>query len=476
MKKNIIYMIIATMLLTASCNNWLDIKPKTQVDREAMFSSEGGFKDALTGCYMGMKDRKLYGEQLTMTFIEHLVSHWNTAFNTEENSIKTFDYANNGVESKINGIYNQLYNVIARANDLLAYVDKNSSVFENQETQKLIKGEALAIRAFCHFDLLRLFGPVPLKMDLPTKNKLGYVKTVSNGVHDKHSYKEYIAFLEEDLALSAQLLKEVDPVLNYTYDELNKPGEAFRPTDDFYTFRRFRFNYYAVEALRARYYLYTQQNDKAYTKAMEVINSSKVRLSTSQDLSKGFFTIPNEQLLSINVYNIIDYSHKLFMEGTLVRTQRNVDSDIFKNSTFDNRKSGLWEVRNIGTTSSYCLKKYYQTATTDPLYTITDLQTIPLIRLSEMYLIAMEAGTLEQCNELTATYYSPRNLSSVTFASDAARKAELILEYQREFYAEGQMFYTYKRLASETVLWVMGKMKLENYILPMPLTDITYEK
>lgn len=199
MKKSIIYMTMAALLLTVSCNNWLDIKPKTQVDREEMFSSEGGFKDALTGCYMGLKDRRLYGEQLTMVVTEHLVSHWNTAYNTEANSLKTFNYKDANVESRISEIYNQLYNVIARANDILAYVDKNSTAFTNKETQKLIKGEALAIRAFCHFDLLRLFGPVPLKMDIKTDNKLGYVKSVTNEVHAKHTYEEFIAFLEEDL-------------------------------------------------------------------------------------------------------------------------------------------------------------------------------------------------------------------------------------------------------------------------------------
>lgn len=475
MKKSIIYMTMAALLLTVSCNNWLDIKPKTQVDREEMFSSEGGFKDALTGCYMGLKDRRLYGEQLTMVVTEHLVSHWNTAYNTEANSLKTFNYKDANVESRISEIYNQLYNVIARANDILAYVDKNSTAFTNKETQKLIKGEALAIRAFCHFDLLRLFGPVPLKMDIKTDNKLGYVKSVTNEVHAKHTYEEFIAFLEEDLNLSADLLKEVDPVLDYTYDELNKPGSAFNPIDDFYSFRRFRFNYYAVEALKARYYLYTQQKEKAYDKAMEVIQANKLTLGTSVDLSKGFYTIPSEQLLALNVYNIVDYSHKLFMEGNLTRTQRNIDNDIFKGSTFDNRKSGLWEIRPINGTNTYCLKKYYQTATPDPLFTITDIETIPLIRLSEMYLIAMECGTLAQSNQLSATYYPPRNLTPVNFTSEATRKTELILEYQREFYAEGQMFYTYKRLASTSVLWVMGTMKLENYILPMPLTDITYE-
>ncbi len=33
--------------------------------------------------------------------------------------------------------------------------------FLTSDMHDLIKGEALAMRAFCHLDILRLFGPIP---------------------------------------------------------------------------------------------------------------------------------------------------------------------------------------------------------------------------------------------------------------------------------------------------------------------------
>lgn len=474
MKKRIIYILIATILVTTSCNKWLDIKPKTQIDREDMFSTESGFKDALVGCYMGLKDKDLYGERLTMSTIEHLVSHWNTTTNSGEKAWSTFDFKHKTVEEDIVKIHNKLYNVICRANDLLSYIDKNKDVFASEEMRTMIKAEALAIRAFCHLDVLRLFGPVPRKLDLPTNNKLAYVKTVTREKIERCSYEEFIAQLEEDLDNSAKMLKEVDPVMEYDYYYLNTTG--YSPNDEFYRYRRLRFNYFAVEALKARFYLYTQQNKRAYDTAMFVIDSKKAKLTSSTDIAQGFYTLPGEQLLSLNVYNLIDYAHPLFMEGKLTKTENLVNKDIYANSTFDIRKSGLWQSLTLPNgTKIYSLKKYYQTAPVYSWYATTDIQIIPILRLSEMYLIAMETGTIQQSNSLSEHYYAMRNLPPVVFTDEEKRETEIVKEYQRDFYAEGQMFFVYKRLASEKIVWYSGTMKPENYIVPMPLTDITYE-
>lgn len=51
------------------------------------------------------------------------------------------------------------FNVIANVNDLLAFVDVDPLVFASALDHDLIKGEALALRAFLHFDLLRLYVP-----------------------------------------------------------------------------------------------------------------------------------------------------------------------------------------------------------------------------------------------------------------------------------------------------------------------------
>lgn len=67
MKKLHIYLLLLLGLLVSSCNDWLDVKPRTQVRNDEMYDSYKGFKDALTACYIKMNDRKLYGQQMRST-------------------------------------------------------------------------------------------------------------------------------------------------------------------------------------------------------------------------------------------------------------------------------------------------------------------------------------------------------------------------------------------------------------------------
>ena len=54
MKKYIVSICLG-MFLFSSCSNWLDVKPKTTVEEEEVFSRELGFKEALTGVYIKMR-------------------------------------------------------------------------------------------------------------------------------------------------------------------------------------------------------------------------------------------------------------------------------------------------------------------------------------------------------------------------------------------------------------------------------------
>lgn len=97
---------------------------------------------------------------------------------------------------KINSFYGNLYKVIADVNGLLNSIDARKEVFEGNNYE-VIKGEALAIRAFCHFDVLRLFGPVPT--NLPEGTILPYVTTVSIVPNHLVSYNDFITKLLTDL-------------------------------------------------------------------------------------------------------------------------------------------------------------------------------------------------------------------------------------------------------------------------------------
>ena len=100
-------------------------------------------------------------------------------------------------------------------------------------------------------------------------------------------------------------------------------------------------------------------------------------------------------------------------------------------------------------------------------------QIIPMLRMSEVYLIAMETSTdLAEVNSLYQKYmieHAVVNMSNFSTLEDA--REWVVNEYRREFFAEGQMFYTYKRTGAAEMLWRDQPVDEKDYILPLPRTE-----
>ena len=97
-----------------------------------------------------------------------------------------------------------------------------------------------------------------------------------------------------------------------------------------------------------------------------------------------------------------------------------------------------------------------------------------MLRMSEIYLIAIETSNdLAQAQKLYDEYMSECQFTLYEpFASLDAAKAEVVNEYRREFFAEGQMFYCYKRNAAKNMMFTNDVINEEDYILPLPSTEI----
>ena len=158
MKKYIVG-ICFSMLFFTSCSDWLNVEPKTTVKEEEVFSRELGFKEALTGAYIKMASTGLYARNLSYGFLDVLGGRYNQGTNQKDYYTFAPD-PSSLVESYCESIWSNMYNIIANLNNLLYYCDKNKSVFTTPDYYEIIKGEALGLRAFLHFDLLRMYGPI----------------------------------------------------------------------------------------------------------------------------------------------------------------------------------------------------------------------------------------------------------------------------------------------------------------------------
>jgi hypothetical protein len=121
--------------------------------------------------------------------------------------------------------------------------------------------------------------------------------------------------------------------------------------------------------------------------------------------------------------------------------------------------------------------KFWQASTSTT--TITDNlldQYVPGIRLSEMYYILAETastpdigvGYLNTVRLNRGIKVLPNTITAVTL------KGEITKEYQKEFYAEGQLFFYYKRTKALRMQFRNINMTPADYKLPIPDTELQF--
>lgn len=495
------FLLLLAAVLFGSCSDWLDVKPESEEREKDLFTSYQGFKDALAGCYSTMAGTDLYGERLTITDIEDLACLWAAPRQTsrpEDYYFYNHMYTATESEAAIKAIYGGLFNVVAQANKILEHV--NNGAITDPDARNVMEGEALALRAFCQFDVLRLFGQVPQN----AKNTIKLPYSMQADIHSAaawYGFDDYVKLLRTDLGRADSLLKLSDPILKYSVSALNEDGsDPVSFEDDFMTYRQFRLNYFAVKGVKARLALYVGDRVTAYKEAMEVINAKVngqpfMTLSGTTDLGKmvngtltSYATLPSECVFALSNRKLSSYAFTLLGGGMTVDdasmlyiTTDMLDKQLYngRNTTSDNRYLYVWNHsgHNASGVARLTLTKYYYNtadySSSDSYHTLlTLIQLMPMLRMSELYLIAIEStDDLAEANSLYKTYMASHNVNITDdFKSLDAVKEELEYEYSREFYGEGQAFYAYKRMG---VSWMLlgGGMSEASYELPVPNTE-----
>ncbi|MDO5664976.1 MAG: RagB/SusD family nutrient uptake outer membrane protein [Bacteroidia bacterium] len=478
MKMKKIYVLILAALACVSCNDWLDVQPSTQIEKDKAIESTQGFRDILIGAYIRLKSPALYGKELTWGSVEYLAQHWETdQKETGPFQLSQYTYYEKSALSATGNMFNNLYKAIADVNGILDVIDEKQSMLVNGNYE-LIKGEALAIRAYCHFELLRLFGPMPGK-DIPQSTILPYVKSVSRKINTHLTYAEYTKQLLADLDQAQQYLEKVDLILKYNLKELNlQSGYQLKEPDMFFAYRQMRMNYYAVLAQKARVYLWLNDKPAALENAQKVIGAKDKKgeliyaLGSKGEMEAGDYSLSNEHILALTNHSLSDANWRKTQDAfyTLKPKLERYYSDT------DIRLQLLWTEIVENSIRKYHSKKYVQLEKSG-----TDARNnwaknaIPLIRLYEMYLIAMECSSLEEAaNIWNNTLSVMRDEEKVAgFNSKEQLENLLIMEYNREFYAEGQAFYAYKRLGRETIIGSPKAANADVYVIPLPSQEFT---
>lgn len=449
-KLSIIILLIAS-IVTSSCNEWLDVSPKTQIKGDDNFSSEQGFKDALTGVYLLMTETSVYGQELTYGMLDAMAQYYTgLAQASSYNFDMAFDYSNASVEARTNAVWSRMYSIIANDNELIKQIDSASETMFTGRNFHLIRGEAYGLRAFLHFDLARLWGK-SYKADKNHKC-IPYVTTVTPDVYPLNTVAEVMQKALDDLKIAEAELS-IDPAIasniSTSADDTNYERN-----------RTFKMNYYAVKMLQARIYLYMSEYAKAREAADAVINQSTFQWTPETEINTS----------ESSRRNCIFSQELLFcLYDTSLRSRY---SNLFTGSInslrmSENSYQAIYELYNPGFSGDY--RYAYQNVELDGNHYCTKLQQptsgnpefmfrIPLMRISEAYYIAAECaleqdGNIADALELINTVRRKRNLTDdlQTSLSINDVRDELRKEYTKEFMCEGQLYYFFKRLNYEAI-------------------------
>ncbi|WP_316815743.1 RagB/SusD family nutrient uptake outer membrane protein [Pedobacter nyackensis] len=440
------------------------MNPKTEVSEQSLFQDEQGFKDALIGVYTQMGAKPLYGKEFTMAFMDVLAQNYNVGITSNKYyQPGRYNYADIATKSTIDGFWNNSYKAIANINNLLAQIDAKKQVF-SRDNYQIIKGEALALRAFLHFDLLRLFGPMPVQ-GLNSKG-IPYLKSFKMNVRPFLTLTEVIDKCIQDLTESTRLLS-VDK------------GVYYGTSDVFRSHTRNHMNYWSATGLMARIYLYKNDQQNALIKAKEVIDAKVFPFVTSAGISGAFpsRTFTSEHLFGLYVANLQDINAELFK--TAANSSVLTNTTTFINSRFEVSNGGSTDYRYLflwktdGTSAAKYPIKYWSD---DVSLSSSSIKRIPLIRLSEMYFIAAETTPLsaDKINFLNEVR-SHRGIATLPLTLTTSEiETELFKEYKKEFYQEGQLFYYYKRKNMSQIEGYGTPVGTAVYVLPVPDDEIEF--
>lgn len=460
---------ICILGLQSSCNKWLDVQPSSQVKSSELFKTEAGFKEALAGVYTLLGDDALYGKELTYGMMAVLSQEWSN-FPSSYNDDHAYNYTATLLENRVENIWSKMYNAISNTNHLLSQVDKEQ-VFFMGNNRAIIKGEALALRAFIHFELLRAFG-VGYAVN-NAQASIPYITEYSPKQTEQRTVKQILDLVITDLTDAKKLL-EVDPIFT---------GEVVTELDDngYLLNRQLHLNYYAVEALLARVYLYTGQYQLAINAAQNVINSNKFSFTSQQDFidrldkSGAVEQIFGLQISNLTQKNVSFLSQEGESQFSLDLTTKNY---YLNNDPLDYRETLFAQGTLAFSNQNYYLTKF-EALNGELLSRVSKIEyyqnKMPILKLSEMYLILSESLWMLEQDALPAfnKQREARGLTTLTSLPVDFREA-LTAEFRLEFLGEGQLFYYYKRNNQETIYGTdMNLVSTKSYTFPIPVSELT---
>ncbi|MBD3637001.1 MAG: RagB/SusD family nutrient uptake outer membrane protein [Crocinitomicaceae bacterium] len=469
MKKITLY--ILTVLLFSSCENMLDEVPKDFVSRANYYQNETDAQGALNGAYAATGP-DFYG--ITYYLMVELHGDYLNGRGSQA-PISIMDQVLNQQNiGRVASNWLTLYRAVNRANAVLNNVPDIVDI--SDEARSRIMAEAYFLRAMAYFELVRGWGPVPIKTKESTDlSELEAPRMPESDVYD---------LIIDDLTIAENDLPE---------DVGAETGKASK---------------WAAKMLLSHVYLTLGDWTQAATKADDVIKSGKysmVPVATANDFYKIFAAeTSSEDIMSIHHSETSTSTIPTYLHRGSAYPYNNSSTGFFAwlpdmNSwigdswdTNDLRKQfnfyteyqdadGNWV--SLPSTVPVLMKKFINNADGLSIY------SVPIYRFTEAYLFYAEAAcqaagspsalALERLNMVKrrAYGYDPAVASPVDYPSGMSKEEfiETVLQERAyEFMIERRRWFDLKRTGKvKEAFAAVGKTILdERFLWPIPEDEL----
>ena len=422
---------LSCAMVFSSCEKVIEVEPEFQKDANQLFKSLDDYEFALTGAYALFRSVAYFGSgsQTTGTWSQLPDMMSDNLVQTSEDLANWANQTNwvytSDEDDLVQG-WIAAYSVITQANIVVRNIDQFAG--ENQGRVNRIKGQALAIRAMAHFDLLRYWG---VNYDRnSTEFGVPYKETADpEAMPSRETVKENYDKIFRDLKEAETLLGTVDRVINSS-------NRAF-------------IDQTVVKAILARVSLYAKDYQAAEDYATQVITARPLAtraqfpgIWTDADRSEVIWSVnfnAGEGSASSGTYNAPSNRNRFRPAEDLLKSY---------DQTADIRYASYFGSRSLSGTPRTVMTKFVSRGTAQD-----NLVDWKVFRTGEMYLIRAEAramksspdlvGALSDLNELRAARiqgYVPQ----VILGQQAVLEA-IALERRKELVGEGHRWFDLKR-------------------------------
>lgn len=267
MKKYIVFA-LAAVVAFSSCKDFLVEEPIMSQSTELTLSDFNGLNKSVAGAYGPLVDVSWYGANFVLNSELRSGNAMNPVNSAFTSGRLTTAYKMTYDPSSTEGIWDSAYYVISAVNNVLNAIEGNEenlmSSFVTEDDLNNLKGEALALRAFAHFDVLRTY----CRTDGKTAQELGVpvitTPQLPTDMPARNTVAESFNQIITDL-LDAEKLMADDYVRGDVADQ------------------KATFTKNAVRALLSRVYLYNKEYQKAADYATKVIDCGDYKLWTAAE-------------------------------------------------------------------------------------------------------------------------------------------------------------------------------------------------